>query len=156
MDGHAPRFCSSIYSRTRKDQYALADVHNDGHRDLVKVRLFVETNLPVDGQPPLELRLALVDVFPRRPTDSLPWGHRSIDLGYRLFGSEAQYTQFIPMNHLQASTIVCRMRTSQYGTCLASISCDKEGQEPEFYLRADTEAEDLRYRRDDEEEHADE
>lgn len=55
------------------------------------------------------------------------------------------------MVSLQASTIVCRIDTATYGPCLASISCDKEGQEPEYYLQADSEEQDQQLRREDEE-----
>ncbi|KAG7562023.1 hypothetical protein FFLO_02495 [Filobasidium floriforme] len=134
------KFCSALYSRTRRDQYALA-LTEDGHtRHLVRIKLFLSGDLFVGPRrPPIHVELALVETFHTVPGTSLPWGVRSIDTGIRIYTQAVKDTRFIDLASLHASTIVSKIATSNHGDCLVSISCDKEGEKPEFWLAADHE-----------------
>lgn len=39
---------------------------------------------------------------------------------------------FIPISHLDSPTIVCTLRTQQDNKIHVSISCDRDGPDPEF------------------------
>ncbi|KAG7531803.1 hypothetical protein FFLO_04108 [Filobasidium floriforme] len=127
------KFCSALYNRTVRDQYALACLEDEASRELVQVRLFLSATLVVKNRPDLELRLALVDKFQKGVPDQA-WGYRSIDLGYRIYHDrhEAGGPLFIPIAALQASVIV-----SKFDQLITCVSCDREGQEPEFWLDSD-------------------
>lgn len=133
------RFCSKLYSRTKRDQFALAvTTRGDASRHLVRIRLFLSAKLYAGpGRPALSLRLALVDTFAPISDKRFPWGPRSIDTGIRIYSRDVRDTRFITLDDLHASTIVSAVETVQYGPCFASISCDKEGEEPEFWLATD-------------------
>ncbi|KAG7527146.1 hypothetical protein FFLO_07226 [Filobasidium floriforme] len=132
------KFCSKLYSRTRRDQYALAAIDDDGIRHLVRIKLFLTADLYTgDDQPRIPVKLALVETFVPVSSDLMPWGVRSIDTGTRIYRDEQKDVRFIELERLHASTIVSSINTNGHGTCLASISCDKEGEEPEFWLAAD-------------------
>lgn len=109
-------------------------------RELVRLHLFLEAKLEVPNQPTLKLQLALIDVIPRLNDDNYPWGYWNIDLGLGIYSEAVQEKRFVPITFLQASTIVSRVETARDGPALISISCDKDGQEPEFYLQANSEA----------------
>lgn len=150
------RFCSALYNRTVQDQYALAAVEDDGTRELVKIRLILKATLIVQNRPPLELMLTLVDTF--LPLEHpQPWSYRNIDLGYRAYSGHATVTppRFIQTASLQATVIISRT-TCEDQPILTVVSCDREGQEPEYWLDSDGPQEDAealqRNRYDDEEE----
>lgn len=138
-----PRFCSRFYSRTRRDQYALAQLGPMDPRRLVRLHIFLQADLSIEGHPPLQLRLALVEAVPPLDENNYPWGYRSIDLGIRIYANERQPLQMVPISSLQALAIVCLVRTPLDGDALIAVSCDPDGQEPEYYLQADIETEEL-------------
>ena len=39
---------------------------------------------------------------------------------------------FIPIRHFESSTIVCTLRTKQDNKIYVSITCDRDGPDPEF------------------------
>ncbi|KAH8083027.1 hypothetical protein HD553DRAFT_343010 [Filobasidium floriforme] len=134
------KFCSLLYTRTRRDQFALVSpaVGNpDGPRELCRLRLFLSVKLRVPHlDRPLQLTLGLVE-FLEPAGGQYPWQYRSIDLGLRIYRKRYQAPVFIPLENMKASTIVTEIETRSDGICLVSTSCEKDGEEPEYWLNSD-------------------
>ncbi|KAG7529033.1 hypothetical protein FFLO_05795 [Filobasidium floriforme] len=134
------KFCSSIYSRGQRNQYALATKANDGSgpRHLCQIHIFLSISLKVEHLPDmLNEDLVLVEFFDAA-IGTYPWQHRDIDLGIRINRATKQGKTLVPLKNLKSSVIVTPLNTRADGACLASVSCDTEGREPEFWLDADS------------------
>lgn len=122
------RFCSTLYSRTRRNQYALASRSievPDSPRQLCRIHLFLSIRLKVEHLPDsvLEEDLVLVEFYDPA-TGAYPWQHRDIDLGIRINRNKTQPPTFIPLRNLKSSVIITPLDTRAGGPCLASTSCD--------------------------------
>ncbi|KAG7527375.1 hypothetical protein FFLO_06994 [Filobasidium floriforme] len=111
------KFCSMLWSRSRRDQFALAETGEGQTRDLCKIHLL----LRVDS---IDATLALVEFYLPAQGD-YPWQTRSIDLGMKIYRNQTLGKVFIRLEQLKASTIVSRVETMQDGDCLVSFSCDR-------------------------------
>lgn len=120
------KFCSLLWSRGRRDAYALARIGQ--RRELCKLYLILQIDFP-----DIKETLALVQFYPPAAGD-YPWRGREIDLGIRIYRDEPMAKCLLPLENLEAPTIVSRIETEQDGVCLVSVSCDRDGQEPEFWL----------------------
>jgi hypothetical protein len=138
------KFCSLLWSRSRRDAFALASVGGVA-RHLVKIHLILQVDLK---DVHLKRTLALVQFY-RAAEGDYPWASRQIDLGIRIYREELLPKCFIALEELEAATIVSRIDTQQDGACIVSMSCDRDGPEPEFWLETDN-AEDLQQVLDDE------
>lgn len=68
---------SELNRRTRKDRYCLARMHpRSERRDLVFIRLFLRVRLTANALPPLDLTVAMVDVFDQTNEKAWPWADR--------------------------------------------------------------------------------
>ncbi|KAG7530175.1 hypothetical protein FFLO_05223 [Filobasidium floriforme] len=134
---HGFKFCSALYNRSVRDQWALASMTPDS-RDLVRIRLFLTATLVVRGKPPLNLELVLVDTYQTADRGHYPWSHRNIDLGYKAYLQDPEpEPRFLPIASLQASVITAKATNQVDGPILVAMSCDRDGGEPEFWLQSD-------------------
>ena len=137
------KFCSTLWSRSRRDRFALAvSDEGTGARDLCKIHLMLRVNLAIEGagghRQRLDQTLALVEFY-QGATGTYPWQSRDVDLGIKIYRDQTRCKRFIPLENLQASTIICRISTHQDGDCIVSVSCDREGPEPDDWLNEDLE-----------------
>lgn len=64
-----------------------------------------------------------------------PRYHRSIDLGIKIYSEHVARTVFLPVTSLEAPVIVSTY--SRRGRFIVSMSCDREGKEPEYSMSAE-------------------
>ncbi|KAJ9091490.1 hypothetical protein QFC21_007190 [Naganishia friedmannii] len=130
------------FNRTTKNRYALMSWKQPGmqeRRRLCYIELFLGVNLPVEGhREPLKAQLALVKIFEEIDQSRYPWQPRYVDCGIRTFSNVVESRRFIPITDLQATTIIILTRMFDCDDALVSISCDTEGPEPEYWLKADS------------------
>lgn len=140
------RFCAPQYFRTRNNQYALVnpDIKTKSSRRLLcRIRMLLSIDgIVYDNVPEaLSANIAVVDVFHQYKATSLPWDARAIDCGLRVAQANRYTTFAVGINNLESSCLALRATTGSGVDLLVSLSCDTEGPEPEFWLRAEQEQE---------------
>lgn len=102
---------------------------------MVRLRSLLQCTLAVEHiRRPLKLQLALVDLYRPVEGEKFPWFDRGIDIGFRCYQTTPSDTVYMPIECLQASTIVSHLDMDSQESVLISMSCDKDGHKPEFWL----------------------